>query len=120
MVVAALVVLGYVVYGQVASAGDGKSGMRWQTGMPKYTYQSNDVGGWKFDAMRDRDNHTLTHAQCDATFPLLYHEIDRAKEHWRKFQGDKHISPEQIDLKWSGDGGLGAMIYDQQVRSAIP
>ncbi|EMC91683.1 hypothetical protein BAUCODRAFT_126678 [Baudoinia panamericana UAMH 10762] len=70
---------------------------------------------WTFDVSRDRDNHSLTQEQCDVAFPRLYHEIDRAAAYWKDRLGDEQISPEMVDLKWSSDGGLTAMIYNHQL-----
>lgn len=73
---------------------------------------------WTFDAQRDRNDHSLSQEQCTQTFPNLYAEIDRAVGFWRARQGDKKLSPEQVDLGWSGDGGLKGMIYEGQVGHA--
>ncbi|KAK5746172.1 hypothetical protein LTR17_000906 [Elasticomyces elasticus] len=127
VILVALVVVGYISFGQLRSStqiggrlGYGKvpavvdaeveEVKKAQTPTP-----TPPVERYTFNATTDRDNHSLTQAQCDTAFPLLYHEIDRAKEYWKKQQGEKKISPEQIDLKWSGDGGMMGMIYNQQL-----
>jgi len=134
IVLAVLVVIGYISFGQwrsttdstpIAVGGGANTGGSGQAiavggaaGIPKIPIAGSTPGQgtFAFDAALDRDNHSLTHAQCDAAFPLLYHEIDRAREYWRKQQGEKKIGYEQVDLKWSGDGGMMVMIYNQQVR----
>ena len=99
----------------IHSFGSGKTAGTIKTQQVPYGGGGGKEGHWDFDVTVDRDNHSLTRAQCDQTFPLLYHELDRAKAYWKGQQGDKKIGPEQIDLKWSGDGGLSGMIYKQQV-----
>ncbi len=108
-------------YGMIHSFGSGKTAGTIKTQQVPYGGGGGKEGHWDFDVTVDRDNHSLTRAQCDQTFPLLYHELDRAKAYWKGQQGDKKIGPEQIDLKWSGDGGLSGMIYKQQVCTpALP
>ncbi|KAK0259323.1 hypothetical protein LTR01_003143 [Friedmanniomyces endolithicus] len=102
-------------YGMIHSFGGGKTAGTIKTQQVPYDGGGGKAGRWEFDVTVDRDNHSLTRAQCDQTFPLLYHELDRAKAYWKGQQGDKKIGPEQIDLKWSGDGGLSGMIYKQQL-----
>lgn len=70
---------------------------------------------WEWEAERDRNKHTLTDAQCTQAFPDLYHEIDRAASYWSARDGTPPISPASISLDWAADGGLQAMIIDQQV-----
>ena len=113
IVIGLLLVLGYLAYGHPARSRGGSS-HGWASG--KGSTSSWSVGGWKFNANRDRDNHSLTPEQCDATFPKLYHEIDRARDYWRQAQGGANLTPNQLDLDWSFDGGLRGMIYDNQAR----
>ncbi|WPG98542.1 kdel motif-containing protein 1 [Acrodontium crateriforme] len=82
---------------------------------PKTTKGSHSTSGWKWNADRDRSDHSLTLDQCHSAFPELYTEIDRSADYWRKFLNGKKIGPEHIDLGWSGDGGLQCMIYNQQL-----
>lgn len=51
--------------------------------------------------------------QCDAAFPRLFDEIHRAA----RVRRNNHITPEELDGAWRGDGFVRAMIYDGQVRS---
>ncbi|KAK5117406.1 hypothetical protein LTR62_006024 [Meristemomyces frigidus] len=117
VVLAVLVVLGYISITQLRS----------RSGLAK-TYLGGSAAGkrpltiirpegpvWRFNATLDRNNHALTQAQCDASFPQLYHEIERSQKYWKSKQGKKPITKEQIDLKWSNDGGMMGMIYDQQL-----
>jgi len=113
IVIGLLLVLGYLAYGHPARSRGGSS-HGWASG--KGSTSSWSVGGWKFNANRDRDNHSLTPEQCDVTFPKLYHEIDRARDYWRQAQGGANLTPNQLDLDWSFDGGLRGMIYDNQAR----
>lgn len=74
------------------------------------------TSGWKFIADRDRNDHSLTLAQCDQAFPDLYKEIDRSRAYWQDRLGpDGKLTEENYGLKWSGDGGLRAMIYEGQL-----
>jgi hypothetical protein len=128
VILALLVVLGYITFTQVRTpSGEGlsytlppsneldtpKSAAPPQANAPDKALTQTPK--WTFDATRDRDNHALTQEQCSATFPDLFHEINRAKEYWKKAQGDKPISFEQINIKWSGDGGMMGMIHNQRV-----
>lgn len=70
---------------------------------------------WSWTPSRDRDSHSLTESQCHEAFPELYVELDRAAAFWERRLGPGGIKRENIDLGWSYDGGLRAMIYDQQV-----
>lgn len=70
---------------------------------------------WYWNATMDRDNHLLTATQCSQAFPELYHDIDRAVSYWSGRTKEKSITPASISLDWAGDGGLTAMIYDQQL-----
>lgn len=58
------------------------------------SHPSTDVGSWTFDWTRDGNNHGLSSGQCDAAFPDLYSEIDRAVDFWER----KEITPELIDM----------------------
>lgn len=69
--------------------------------------------GWEFTANRDRNNHSLTLEQCHAAFPDLYEEIDRSRAFWKDRLGDNaKLTEENWGLKWSGDGGLRALIWE--------
>lgn len=70
---------------------------------------------WQYDWQRDGNNQYLTVSQCDAAFPLLYHEIERAHQHF----GAANITEDDIDLFREGsgnDGGVRILIVDSQVR----
>nr|POE47476.1 kdel motif-containing protein 1 [Quercus suber] len=70
---------------------------------------------WGWNATLDRNNHALTLDQCSAAFPKLYHEIDRSAAYWNKKLDGRKMGEDQISLKWSTDGGLRAMIWEQQL-----
>ncbi|KAF2090786.1 hypothetical protein K490DRAFT_15486, partial [Saccharata proteae CBS 121410] len=67
---------------------------------------------WSFQAHRDAKNYGLSPEQCDAAFPKLWHELDRAVAH-RKKTGN--ITPAEMDIGWKVDGIVRAMIYDRQL-----
>ena len=73
------------------------------------------LSNWVWNADRDRNNHSLTREQCDSAFPDLYFEIDRSRAYWRERHGEEKFSEDQWSLKWSYDGGLRVLIYDQQL-----
>jgi hypothetical protein len=70
---------------------------------------------WAFDARRDQRNFGLSDDQCNAAFPDLYYEIDRAAA-WRRGLGHRNVTPDDLDIKWK-DEMLRAMIFDGQVGS---
>ena len=83
------------------------------TGLPVFG-PTNEPGlrGWEFNTTRDSENTGLTLAQCDAAFPDLYYEIDRAVAVWQK---RKHtITPKDIGIDWRNDGAMQVRCLDQQ------
>jgi len=68
---------------------------------------------WEFNATRDAYNYGLSPEQCDAAFPGMWAELDRAVAH-RKNVGN--ITPAHVTIDWKIDGIVRAMIYDRQVR----
>ncbi|KAF2083978.1 hypothetical protein K490DRAFT_50261 [Saccharata proteae CBS 121410] len=71
-----------------------------------------DAGpGWAFNFTRHGSNYALDDAKCEAAFPNLYPEIDRAVQHWRNKGG---IKPSDLDTDWRPDA-IRAMIYDNQL-----
>jgi hypothetical protein len=69
---------------------------------------------WTYDWERDRDDYTLSSAQCDAAFPELYNEIDRATELWTN--RSHTITPQDIDISWRRDAAFRVLINNGQVR----
>ncbi|KAJ9628499.1 hypothetical protein H2203_002398 [Taxawa tesnikishii (nom. ined.)] len=67
---------------------------------------------WSFNASRHANDFTFTEQQCDAAFPALYHEIDRALDYWGENGG---VRAENIDLSWSKLGAIRALIYNKQL-----
>lgn len=68
---------------------------------------------WNFTAARDERAYGLTAEQCDAAFPGLFTEIDRAVEYRKKIG---NITIKDVDISWKDDGAVRAVIIDQQVR----
>ena len=75
-----------------------------------------DKDGWYFDSARDARTFTLSDSQCSSAFSNLFFEIERAVT-YRKSIGN--VTPEDIDISWQDDGGVRAMICDQQVSFAL-
>lgn len=81
---------------------------------PKPITQTPLEGGWSYS--RDRDNLLLTSGQCDAAFPELFVEIERAK----KVRASKPITITELDSIQPKNGYIRAMIYDMQVCTPYP
>ncbi|KAK0637551.1 Protein O-glucosyltransferase 1 [Lasiodiplodia hormozganensis] len=81
------------------------------TGAPTLS-QPGPADGWAFDAKRDAKNFGLSPEQCDAAFPKLWAEIDRAVAHRKKVG---NITPDEVKIGWKIDGIVRAMIYDRQL-----
>lgn len=72
--------------------------------------QFNDFNGiW--DYARDKDNLQLNLQQCDAAFPSLFAEVDRAVNVWQK----EPINESIINSIEPQNGFVRAMIYDQKL-----
>ncbi|KAK3708786.1 hypothetical protein LTR37_011307 [Vermiconidia calcicola] len=66
---------------------------------------------WTFDHRRDARNYGLSEEQCNAAFPLLYKEIDRAVEHRKRI--GKDIGIEEVEVRQRSN--VRAMIRDNQL-----
>lgn len=73
-----------------------------------------DTGAWSYDWARDHDNLNLNVEQCDAAFPELYDEVDRAVQYWG--ESGRKITSESIELVGGNDGGVRGLIAGQQLR----
>ncbi|QDS70867.1 hypothetical protein FKW77_005709 [Venturia effusa] len=70
---------------------------------------------WVFDTKRDERHYGLSEAQCDAAFPNLYKEIDRAVA-FRKEYDLGEVKEEDVDIEWRTDGEIiRVMLYDKQL-----
>ena len=69
---------------------------------------------WTFNATRDERVFGLSLEQCDASFPMLFNEINRATQYQLRRQNK--VTPEDLDISWAEHGLVRAMIVDQQVR----
>lgn len=69
---------------------------------------------WSFDTERDARNIGLSWAQCDAAFPDLYFEVDRAVSVWQK--REHTISQDDIEISWRRDAAFQVLIHDNQLR----
>ncbi|KAK4547019.1 hypothetical protein LTR36_001240 [Oleoguttula mirabilis] len=78
-----------------------------------YSYSKpSRLRGWRYEWERDRNNHGLSAEQCNAAFPKLYNDIDRAVGHW----ADREITPETIELYDGNEAGVRVLFKDQQLR----
>jgi hypothetical protein len=69
------------------------------------------VVGDSWNVERDSKNLLMNGAQCDAAFPDLYKEIDRAVA----YRQDNHITLDEINKIEKVRGYTRALIFDQQV-----
>jgi hypothetical protein len=71
---------------------------------------------WVFNSTRDAGNYGLSTGQCDAAFPGLFQELERAASYRRTLE---RITLHDVDLSWTKEGVVRAMIVEQQV-SQLP
>lgn len=69
---------------------------------------------WTFNASEDGNNYALTQAQCNAAFPNLYYEIDRAVSH--RNSRKLAIKPEDVSIAWRNDAAFRGLIHENQLR----
>ncbi|KAJ8114939.1 hypothetical protein OPT61_g3299 [Boeremia exigua] len=74
----------------------------------------NEHDYWRFDPERDATNYGLTQQQCDAAFPRLYSEIDRAVGYWKS--RNHTISPADVEISWRENGAFRVLIHENEVR----
>lgn len=79
---------------------------------PSAAPSTHEEGQWSFNTTRDERAYGLAAEQCDAAFPGLFTEIDRAVE-YRKKVGK--ITPDDVDISWKDYGAVRAAIINQQV-----
>lgn len=80
---------------------------------PKPVEESNH-NTWLYEPKRDARNVGLSREQCDAAFPDMYEEVNRAVGVWQ--QREHTISPADIDMEWRADAAIHVLIYDNQLR----
>ncbi|KAF2145290.1 uncharacterized protein K452DRAFT_207289, partial [Aplosporella prunicola CBS 121167] len=69
---------------------------------------------WRFDAENDARNFGLSDAQCDAAFPDLYQELERASQ----WYADKKIREEDVHI-WTADKDMGDGHHHGQIHAMI-
>ena len=82
------------------------------TSSKKITHSQPTESGWEYTPSRDADNYMLSATQCDAAFPDLYYEIDRAVKFWRARGG---IKKHDLGIEFAQYGGLRARIRKKQL-----
>ena len=75
----------------------------------------NALGNWEYKYGRDDSNKGLTPDQCNAAFPGLFEDIDRAM----RFKNDSHIKKEDLLSIKMHNGMVRAMIYKGEVSFPI-
>jgi hypothetical protein len=70
---------------------------------------------WVFNYRRDGSNYGLDEDQCQAAFPGLFEDIERAQKHWK---AKPKITEQLLSSFELTKGMVRALIYDGQVRSA--
>ncbi|KAK5694776.1 hypothetical protein LTR97_009366 [Elasticomyces elasticus] len=72
------------------------------TNLKHISFRPQFPSSWTFDTLRDERNLGLSDAQCDAAFPGLYAELERARD-YHALNGGINIS--QIAI-WTGEPGI--------------
>lgn len=70
---------------------------------------------WTFHPLKDAENFALNPQQCDAAFPDLWFEIDRATSFWKETIG-RSITTNDTSLDWREEGAFRALIHRNQLR----
>jgi hypothetical protein len=83
-----------------------------QTGGNSYAVQG--PMNWVFDADVHANVHTLSHEQCDAAFPKLYHSLEKSVS--RRAGRKVHIQDIEIA---EGRCMMRVMIYQGEVRTRV-
>ena len=69
---------------------------------------------WYFNSTRDANNFALSLEQCDAAFPDLYKEIDRAVSLRKEQLGPIEVNHTSLD--WREDGVFRALIHNNKLH----
>ncbi|KAL2074706.1 hypothetical protein VTL71DRAFT_8485 [Oculimacula yallundae] len=80
--------------------------------IPATATQISNQSQWIFDKSRDARVYTLTEDQCDSAFGGMYAERERAVA-YRSQVG--RLAVEDVDISWSKQGLVRALISDQQL-----
>ncbi|KAI6813993.1 hypothetical protein KC332_g355 [Hortaea werneckii] len=67
---------------------------------------------WTYHWKEHRNNHALTDEQCDAAFPDLYFEIDRAASYW----ATRELNTQSLELYEGNEAGVRAHLEEGQLR----
>lgn len=68
---------------------------------------------WTFSPETDGADYGLSDQQCDAAFPQMYAELNRAVAYTH---AAGNITADDVDISWKESGVVRAMIYDRVVR----
>jgi hypothetical protein len=77
---------------------------------------SEEDEAWVFNYRRDGNNYGLDEDQCQAAFPGLYEDVDRARKHWKK---KGRITEQDLSSFEMTKGMVRALIHDGQVSFRI-
>lgn len=83
---------------------------------PTETSTVANIEGWTFDSSKDAENYGLDDKKCDAAFPDMYFEIERAAAFWNSIG---NITIVDVDASWKASGLVRAMIYNRRVSRNI-
>ncbi|KAI7286887.1 hypothetical protein KC345_g887 [Hortaea werneckii] len=67
---------------------------------------------WTYHWKEHCNNYALTSEQCDAAFPDLYFEIDRAASHW----ATRELNTQSLELYEGNEAGVRARLEEGQLR----
>ena len=70
---------------------------------------------WQYSTDRDSRSPALSHSQCDAAFPDLWFEIDRATSYWKDTRNHT-LQAADTNISWCKDACTRALIYDNELR----
>ncbi|KAI6910433.1 hypothetical protein KC316_g4810 [Hortaea werneckii] len=74
--------------------------------------QPANISTWTYDWKRHSNNHALTSDQCEAAFPDLYFEIDRAASYW----ATRELTTQSLALYEGNEAGVRARLEEGQLR----
>lgn len=91
--------------------------LNYMEGEPQVNQTSNfeSAQNWHFEADRHAEDFTLSPGKCEAAFPKLWYEIDRAVAFW-EVESNRRITYDDTSLEPLDEGVFRALIHDNQLR----
>jgi protein glucosyltransferase len=87
----------------------------WRQSSGSIYSRSQAVRTWDFNADVHANVHTLSHEQCDMSFPKLYHSLDKSV----KLRQGRKVDLRDIEIR-KGRCMLRVMVYQGEVREHYP